>query len=259
MRPDLARPVVAIMQPTFLPWQGYFAMIAMADIFVFLDDVQFVRRSFHHRNRLFANGAAVDWVTLPVEDVGRDVTLDRVRPQLTPAFARKYKARLHANYARAPFYDAFVPLLTGWVDEPRDAALAERNISLIREIARCLDFAPDFQRSSGFGIGAARSRKLTGLLEATGAATYLSADGSFDYMQEEGLFPDPRFTTVFHRFSPQPHPQFQSTRFAERLSIADALFQVGAETTRALVLAGIESPATWDERAARQVFAEAGR
>ncbi len=63
------------MQPTFLPWQGYFALIGMSDIFVFLDDAQFVRQSFHHRNRLFAARARVDWISLPVAHAGLPVSL----------------------------------------------------------------------------------------------------------------------------------------------------------------------------------------
>ena len=73
---------VALMQPTFLPWLGYFALADAVDLFVFLDDFQFGRRTFGQRNRLFVAGDRVDWVSVPVAhagDAGR-VTYREARP-----------------------------------------------------------------------------------------------------------------------------------------------------------------------------------
>ena len=59
-------PRVALMQPAFLPWQGYFGLVAAADVFVLLDDFQFQRHSFHQRNRIRAADGAETWISLPV-------------------------------------------------------------------------------------------------------------------------------------------------------------------------------------------------
>ena len=57
---------IAIMQPTYFPWSGYFSLINYVDKFVFLDNVQFDRRSWQQRNRI-ANGEKVLWITVPVK------------------------------------------------------------------------------------------------------------------------------------------------------------------------------------------------
>src|ERR671937_2602991 len=61
---DVDKRRVALMQPTFLPWQGFFALVAFADVFVFLDDFQFQRHSFHQRNRLRVGDGTDAWVTV---------------------------------------------------------------------------------------------------------------------------------------------------------------------------------------------------
>ena len=58
---------VAMMQPTFLPWLGYFQLIYKSDIFIFLDDFQFSVQSYHQRNKLFVNQDQVDWYTVPIK------------------------------------------------------------------------------------------------------------------------------------------------------------------------------------------------
>ncbi|MDA0221586.1 MAG: WbqC family protein [Proteobacteria bacterium] len=245
---DLPRPVVAVMQPTFLPWLGYLGMVAVADVFVFLDDVQFVRRSFHHRNRLFSNGAEVDWITLPVKDTGRETCLNEAHLACDRTFARKFAARLRVNYGQTPHYDAFLPLLTAWLDRAEELTLAECNAGLIEAISGALGLGPQWCRSSTLGVSQTRSERIAAILRATGAGSYLSAEGSFAYMQEDDVFPLEGIATAFHRFETLAYPQMQSLRFVEKLSVADALFQVGAEGTRALVLDGLRAPVRWEER-----------
>ena len=64
----------AIMQPTFLPWLGYFNLIHRADTFVFLDDVQLDKRSWQTRNRLFT-GQKANWVSCPIQKTKRDTLI----------------------------------------------------------------------------------------------------------------------------------------------------------------------------------------
>ncbi len=246
----LKRPVVAIMQPTFLPWQGYFGMIAASDCFVFLDDVQFVRRSFHHRNRLFAGGSAVDWITLPIEDAGQRTPLNAARVVLDDTQSRKLLARIRHNYGRSPHFETVYTLLAGLLTSAAGRALAETNIAMIKALAELVGLSPRWMLSSELGAPGTRSRKLASILERVGAGTYLSASGSFAYMQADRVFPQTEIDTVFQRFEPLAYPQRQSPAFVEKLSVVDALFQVGPEETRALILSGSRRPITWDERAA---------
>jgi hypothetical protein len=247
---QMERPVVAIMQPTFLPWQGYFALAAAADVFVFLDDAQFSRQSFHHRNRVFSKPDQVQWITLPVGHAGRPEALNEVRPLLDPRFLRKTRSLLAQSYGRTPFFDEIFPFVSDWLADDSASSLADRNISFIQWVAALMGLKTEFKRSSALQCDGQRSQRLLNILSATGAASYISPRGSYDYMRDEGLFAAREASTFFQSFQPQSYPQVQSRDFVPYLSMLDALFQVGPTGARALGVDSAQMFQTWQERAA---------
>lgn len=241
-------PRVAMMQPTFLPWLGFFSLIADASLFVFLDDFQFCRRSWHQRNRLFLPGGKTGWITVPVEHPGTSerIRLDRVRPVLEPAFRRKTLESIRHAYSSAPFFGEVFPLIEEWIG--RDwPSLAEMNMALIGELAARLGLETLFVRASDYAVEGARSIRIARLLEVVGAKSYLAAAGSASYMLEDGVFPLEGIATFFQRFEPRAYPQVQSEEFVPSLSALDALMQVGVSGTRALLRRGRRPYRGWDE------------
>lgn len=242
------RPAVALMQPTFLPWQGYFALLANVDVFVFLDDYQFCRRSFMQRNRLFLAPGNPGWITVPVEHVGSEdrALLSAVRPLLGPGFRRKFQTTLRHSYGVTPFYARYAPEIEAWIT--RDFSdLASFNIWLIQMMAAWLGLTPSFQRSSSIGSVGKRSVRLVDLLRRLQAQTYLSARGSFDYMVEDGIFPLEDIETRFQIFEPLPYPQRHSPQFVSHLSMLDAVLQVGAQQALELMHAGQKQFVAWHD------------
>lgn len=245
-RPGRA-PRVALMQPTFLPWVGYFALLEAADLFVFLDDFQFVRRSFHQRNRLFRSDGAAAWLTVPVEHTGSEAraTLAEVRPAADARAREKLFSTLRHDYARTPFFRALAPELEAWLlaEHPSLAAL---NVAFIRWAAGKLGIITPTRLSSEVGSEGRRSARLAGLLGRLGAATYLSARGSAGYMLEDGVFPHPEVETFFQHHQPAPYPQVHSAQFVPYLSVLDLLCQVGPERAREVVRAGARPFDDWE-------------
>jgi hypothetical protein len=254
----LKRPKVAIMQPTFLPWQGYFALIALSDIFVFLDDVQFVRRSMDHRNRLFLNGLEVGWMSIPIRHSGHRVTLNEARISFDHSFLRKFCGRLEANYRRSPGFELMYPILVDWLRRSNQRSLADCNIELIQLLSRQINIFATFARSSEIKSRGTRSEKIYSILRSTGARTYLSAQGSFSYMREDGIFPRDDVEVVFHNFKQIAYPQLQCPKFVSNLSLVDAIFQVGATAAGNLVRSGLRDPIPWSTFAVGHVEAPAG-
>jgi hypothetical protein len=239
-------PRVALMQPTFLPWQGYFGLVAAADVFVLLDDFQFQRHSFHQRNRLRTAGGEETWVTLPVGHPrdGEFPTLGDAVPLVDPKWRRRFTTTLEQSYGRAPHHDAVRAPIDAWVDATWPS-VAEMNIAFIQVVAGLLELAPTWRRSSEIGSTGQRSERVLDLLQRCEARTYLCARGSFEYMAEDGLFPVDDIDVVFQDFEPQPYPQRRADAFMSHLSILDALFEVGPDATRALVLAGQRAWTPW--------------
>ncbi len=200
---DAAPLRVAFMQPTFLPWLGYFELMEVVDIFVFLDDFQFSRQSWGQRNRLFLSPGRPGLVSIPIQhpDDLNASFLD-ISPGADQRWIDKLAKSLSQAYSKAPFFGdvwgAIEPLL-----RRRDVNLADFEIGLIEQMAARLGIVTKTRRSSEFGIGKlGRSERLVALLDAVGAGSYYSARGAAEYMHQDGVFPLHRLP-VFFRISSQ--------------------------------------------------------
>jgi len=238
------------MQPTFLPWQGYFSLIDSVDVFVFLDDVQFVRRSFHHRNRLFVAPDRVGWVSLPVEHGGVRQTLLDSRVMYDPRFVRKTRACLEHVYRRSSFFEIVYDKIFEPMFRKESEKLSEININLIERISSLMGIGRKFLRSSDICVEGVRSKRIINILLSLGAGGYISAAGSYDYMAADGLFPTAAMPVVFQDFEPQIYSQRTASTFVPYLSVIDALFEVGPDATRSLIRKGNKPFLPWEMREA---------
>lgn len=172
---------LAIMQPTFLPWVGYFALMDRVDRFVFLDDVQFDKRSWQQRNRIkTANGPL--WLTVPVLTKGRrDQTIAQVRLQPEARFAETALKTLEHAYGKAAYFtpvmDQVAPAF-GAADE----GLCALNIALIEALCSLMGLQPDLVRSSETPVASTKAQRLADLCQRHGAARYVSPPGSKAYL-----------------------------------------------------------------------------
>jgi hypothetical protein len=227
-----------MMQPTFLPWLGYFALIRSSDIFVFLDDFQFVRRSFHQRNRFFVSKEKVDWITLPVSHVGvqnisiRDVMIDYDAFDLN-----KFYKKIKMTYGKAIFYKQAEGLICDILNL-KIPYLAELNMRLIVEICNYLDIKVRFEKSSDMIKGGVRSDKLISILTQVNADCYLSARGSKEYMFEDQFTDKFNGKVRFQEFTCLEYSQINSKNFVPYLSIVDFLFQLSSDEILNLIELG---------------------
>jgi hypothetical protein len=240
-----------MMQPTFLPWQGYFGLVAASDVFILLDDFQFMRRSFHHRNRLLFADEGAATVSLPVKRApgGNELPIVETVVAADAKWRRHLLAKIDHSYRTAAHYDTFRDPIAAWINGewPNLAAL---NIAFITMVADWLGDAPEWRRSSELDADGKRSERNLELLRAVDAGTYLSARGSFEYMRDDALFPVDDIEVVFQDFEPVPYAQRAHEPFESHLSVLDTLFEVGADGTRALIEQGQRSWLSWDEMAA---------
>ncbi|MCP2680201.1 WbqC family protein [Maricaulaceae bacterium NA33B04] len=172
---------LAIMQPTFLPWVGYFALMDRVDRFVFLDDVQFDRRSWQQRNRIkTANGPL--WLTVPILTKGRrDQTIAEAQIQPDARFGEAAIKTLEHAYARAEYFgpvmDKIAPILAD-----TQVGLCDLNINLIKSICQLMGLQAKAVRSSSTPVASTKAQRLADLCVAHAASDYISPPGSRDYL-----------------------------------------------------------------------------
>ncbi|MDD4907486.1 MAG: WbqC family protein [Candidatus Omnitrophica bacterium] len=239
---------VAMMQPAFMPWQGYFELISKADIFIFLDDFQFSVQSYHQRNRLFVNKGEAGWYTVPIlkaESFG--APLNKAKTNDLIPWREKLWKRLEMNYSGTPFFKDISPEIKSWLFSSY-GSLAEQNIAFIKIVCAMLGLQPQFRCSSEYQTIEKRSKRVTELLNWCKATHYFCAKGSFEYMLNDKIFPLGSIEVFFQDFVPREYPQTSSRQgFIPCLSVLDALFNAGAQKTAEMAGSGTKNWLTWQE------------
>ena len=234
---------VAIMQPTFLPWLGYFAMIDDVDVFVFLDDVQFSKQSWQNRNRIKSTQGTL---TLTVPCKRKKAPICSVQID-NPNFYRRLMRSIEHSYAGAPFKNIVFAVLEK-VFTQNHATLGNLNSTLINEISKLLEIQTHIFSASDLGVPAVvdRNLRLLRICEITGANTYLSPPGSLDYLHQHNPFESSRTNLRFFSFTHPEYPQLYGS-FKPKLSIIDAIANVGTEDTLQLMRSGVMPSLNYQE------------
>ncbi|BAL84079.1 hypothetical protein SELR_23710 [Selenomonas ruminantium subsp. lactilytica TAM6421] len=240
---------VAMMQPTFLPWLGYFELIMKVDLFVFCDDFQFVRKSYHQRNRLLFGKQNVTDITVPVKKKGvyqQKINEVEIREDL-PWRTKLWKS-IELNYHKTPYFSAYKDKIEPLIVQPKEN-LAKQNMELIECISSLIGAKTEFIRSSELHAIGARSELVKNLLHEVHADSFYQAHGSFPYMNEDGVFPLRDIPVYFQDAVPIPYRQYNNStgQFVPYLSVLDVLFNIGAEDTAKIASCMTEHWLAWTE------------
>ena len=220
--------LVAIHQPNFFPWLGYFDKIRRADAFVFLDAVAYPRKgsggmgSWVNRVQLSVQGEA-KWVTAPVKSITLGTPIKDVVTDSNQHWRSKLQKTLHSNYGRAPRFAEAMALLVPLIDAP-ETNLAAFNMAAIRAISSHLGLPGRFLLQSQLPHQGAATNLLISLVKAAGGEAYLAGGGASGY-QEDKLFAEQGIRLVYQGFKPQPYGD--PARFLPGLSIIDYLMHDG--------------------------------
>lgn len=225
--------IVAVHQPNYLPWLGYFHKIAHADVFVFLETVQFSKGSYSNRVQILREGKAA-WLTQPVRQ-GLGQPIEAVA-FAEPAWPRRHLDALHGAYRGAPAFSAVFPTLEALLlGAPLDS-LAAANRHIVEGLAARLGLSPLFARDGALDVAARDADEhLVALVNAIApGAVYLSGKGASSY-QDEAKFEHAGIELRYAAFEARPYTQVGGGAFVSGLSIVDALFSLGFEGARALI------------------------
>ncbi len=224
--------IAVILQPSYIPWRGYFDQIRRADLFIFYDDVQYDKRGWRNRNQI-KSSHGLQWLTIPVHSHGvqqgiaiRDVQIDWGTP-----WSEKHLKALTTSYGRAPYFRQYLPLLER-IYARHDTCIAEFTIETTIQLAQELGIQhTQFMRASDLeGIDGHRTERLIQILTRVGADHYISGPSARDYIEKdkfEGAGIQLEYMEYKYPEYPQLYPPFEP-----HVSVLDLLFMTGKEAFR---------------------------
>ena len=237
--------ILAVMQPTYMPWMGYFDLIDQADAFVFLDDVQLARQSWQTRNRIRGTNGAELMLSILVRHSGElDHSIAETRIAETKPWRKKHLRTIRQAYAKAPRGDEAASLWEMALKNDDDR-LGHFTSAAIGLVCKCLGIHTPTQRSTMIPDTAERIERLIGLCRQAGADTYLSPPGAAEYLHGDDApkrFESAGISLVFQRYE---HPVYDQARadFLSHLGIIDLLAHVGIDDALDLIRSGRRDPA----------------
>jgi hypothetical protein len=234
----------AIMQPTYLPWIGYFALMDLVDVFVFLDDVQLSKQSWQTRNRIKGESGKELLLSVPVRHAGnqpiKDVEIDGAH------WVAKHLRSFEQNYRKAPHF-AEAMMLYEPILRSEPAKLCDLNIALISGIADRLGIIGKRIRSSEITEKSADRRdRLVDICKQFGADTYLSPAGAAGYLTEEdgeAQFATHGMTLLYQRYEHPTYPQVNGA-FLPYMCVLDLIANVGFAQAATVLRSGIRPSST---------------
>lgn len=243
---------VTTMQPTFLPWLGYFALIQSVDVFVLLDDVQFCNRSFHSRNKIKTSHGPLT-LTVPCKRGRRPICDVEVA---NPAIYSKLMRSITLSYTKAPYRDEMVRILDP-VFSKKHRMLADLNCALISEISASLRLNTLLLKSSELDVPKSdKHLRLLQFCKKLNANEYLSVPGSMSYLKENNPFPSSNVSLKLFSFEHPVYPQLHGA-FEPYLSIIDAIANIGPERTSRLLQTSIGPKLEFDQATEEGVYISA--
>jgi hypothetical protein len=214
--------VVAIHQPNFFPWLGFFDKIANAHAFVFLDGVSFPKNSWVNRVRLNIQGEA-RWTTCPVQRATMGGAIAGVLIDDSKPWRDKLLKTLDASYRRAAHFAGAMAILEPLI-QSKETRLADFNIAAISAIAQALGLTTRLLRQTELTHEGSSNELLVSLVKAAGGQAYLIGGGAGEY-HDDRPFETAGISVVKQQFEAKSYGP--ADRFVPGLSVLDYLMHDG--------------------------------
>lgn len=216
----------AIMQPTYLPWLGYFQLIANSDLFIFFDDTQFIKRSWHHRNRIKSHDGEL-MLTVPVLSKGKfGQKINEVLINNEDNWRKKHIQSITLNYRKAKYFSGYIDELS-YIYSINQSSLLDLNVALIKFLMEKMGIGTKTILSSELQVEGERNEKIVGICKKVKAEVLYDAKGAQDIL-DLSYFERNNVKLVFQDYQ---HPVYrQQGPFIPHMSALDLLFNEGRDS-----------------------------
>lgn len=219
--------IAAVHQIQFMPGLRFFSKMKNCDVFVFLDDVQYVKREFQNRNRIRTKNGW-QYLTLPVITKGRFFQkIYEVEINNTFNWKEEHLKSIKINYAKARYFkDYFSSIEEIYAKEY--SKMIDISMELIHFFRRAFNINTDFIFSSDLDIKTSSTQRIVDICLKLKADAYLSGVGGKDYL-DETIFKKNGIKLLWQDFKIKPYPQVYEG-FVENLSAIDLLLNCGNDS-----------------------------
>lgn len=221
---------VAIVQSNYIPWKGYFDLIAAVDEFILYDDMQYTRRDWRNRNQI-KTPQGVQWLTVPVLVKGkyhqkiRETEIDGTK------WAAAHWRALEQNYRRAPHFSE----IAGWLEplylQVPYSHISQLNRRFIEAICKYLGINTEITNSCDYILVEGKTERLADLCAQANGTEYISGPAAKSYVDEQ-VFIEKGIKLAWFDYSGYPeYPQLWGG-FTHGVTILDLLFNCGKDASR---------------------------
>ena len=218
---------IAILQSNYIPWKGYFDMIAAVDEFILYDDMQYTRRDWRNRNQI-KTPQGLQWLTVPVKVKGKYHQTIKETEIDGQDWAKKHWGAIMQNYKKTPHYKEIAELLEPIYLQGHYTHLSVLNRKLIEVICTYLNITTKITSSSDYQLIDGKTERLVDLCVQAGATEYISGPAAKDYA-EPSLFEDKAIKLSWFDYSGyNEYPQLWGD-FEHGVTILDLLFNCGKD------------------------------
>jgi hypothetical protein len=218
---------LAILQSNYVPWKGYFDLIAQVDEFIIYDEMQYTKNDWRNRNKIKTN-KGIEWLTIPVRVESLHQKINET--QISDInWAKKHKATLQTNYGKTKCFKETKDFIFNLYEEASQINnLSEINLVFIKGICEFLNIQTKISLSTDYTLIEGKTERLISLCSQTNSNFYLSGPAAKNYL-DENLFLDNNLTLEWMDYSGYKEYEQLNPPFEHGVSILDLIFNEGNE------------------------------
>ncbi|WNV05377.1 WbqC family protein [Candidatus Methylospira mobilis] len=216
---------VAILQSNYIPWKGYFDLIAAVDEFILYDDMQYTRRDWRNRNQI-KTPQGVQWLTVPVLAKGKYHQKIRETEIDGSDWALAHWQSLALNYRRAPHFSEIAAWIEPLYLDQRYTHISQLNRRFIEAVCRYLGITTVISNSWDYSLPDGKTERLADMCRQAGGTEYISGPSAKNYI-EEPVFTERGVRLTWFDYSGFPEYPQRWGDFTHGVSIVDLLFNCG--------------------------------
>lgn len=224
---------VAILQSNYIPWKGYFDLMAMSDEFIIYDEMQYTKNDWRNRNKIKTpNGT--QWLSIPVKTKGHISNSVRIMDaeMVDTKWVASHWNTIAQNYRKAKFFNEYADSIKQVYEDCRgETLLCKVNYRFMHAITGILGITTKISSSQDYGLVEGKTERLVDLVKKAGGSEYISGPAAKDYI-DSNLFAKAGIKLTWMDYSGYPEYPQRFPPFEHGVSVLDLIFNCGPDAPK---------------------------